>query len=320
MWRERAVTCPRREGGTWLHRRFRRPRRDPARTASSSAPSSRAPPSRCSSACTPTSTRATREKPYTLVFSDTIQLKVWFATAAFVLAIVQIFLALRLYDKIHWPKRAPAWLGDAHRLVGIAAFALTCRSRTSVCGPWASSPSTWPARRAHACSIHSITGCFFFGVVRHQGALRATSRAARLDAPCRGWAGVQCARRDLRHEQSLVLRRPARGRPPLLMTERVTMGFKRFVNIIEIVVGIAAARVRDRAVRERARRRWWRRDEVTGGSGVRGELRGLPRRRRRRRYRARSWPGASSTGSPMWPIRSRSSPTAGAGCRRSRGA
>ena len=50
---------------------------------------------------------ATKEKPYTLVFSDTIQLKVWFATAAFVLAVVQIFLALRLYDKIHWPNARP---------------------------------------------------------------------------------------------------------------------------------------------------------------------------------------------------------------------
>src|SRR5207302_5919599 len=58
----------------------------------------------------------TGEKPYTLFFSDTINLKVWFATAALFLAAVQVLLALRLYDKVHVPRAAPPWLGDAHRL------------------------------------------------------------------------------------------------------------------------------------------------------------------------------------------------------------
>ena len=67
----------------------------------------------------------TKEKPYTLVFTDTIQLKVWFATAAVVLAVVQVLLALRMYGKIRVPRTAPPWLGDVHRLTGIVAFALT---------------------------------------------------------------------------------------------------------------------------------------------------------------------------------------------------
>ena len=55
----------------------------------------------------------TGERPYTLFFSGTIQLKVWLATLALVLACVQLALAARLYDKISIPRRAPAWLGDA---------------------------------------------------------------------------------------------------------------------------------------------------------------------------------------------------------------
>ena len=106
---------------------------------------------------------ATSEKPYTLVFSDTIQLKVWFATAAFVLAIVQIFLALRLYDKIHWPKRAPAWLGDAHRLVGIAAFALILPVAYQCLWSLGFESVDMAGAPSTRVLIHSITGCFFFG-------------------------------------------------------------------------------------------------------------------------------------------------------------
>src|SRR4029450_546158 len=60
----------------------------------------------------------TGEKPYTLFFSETINLKVWFASAALLLATVQVLLALRLYDKIHVRGGAPRWLGHAHRLNG----------------------------------------------------------------------------------------------------------------------------------------------------------------------------------------------------------
>src|ERR671934_201949 len=50
----------------------------------------------------------TGEKPYTLVFSDTINFKVWFATAAVFLAAVQVLLALRLYGKVHFPRTSPS--------------------------------------------------------------------------------------------------------------------------------------------------------------------------------------------------------------------
>jgi hypothetical protein len=107
---------------------------------------------------------ATKEKPYTLVFTDTIQLKVWFATAAFVLAVLQIFLALRLYEKIHWPKRAPTWLGDAHRLTGIAAFALTLPVAYHCLWSLGFQSVDMAGDSSTRVLIHSITGCFFYGV------------------------------------------------------------------------------------------------------------------------------------------------------------
>ena len=67
----------------------------------------------------------TGEKPYTLFFTGTIELKVWFATAVLVLAVVQVLLAMRIYGRLKVPRTAPPWLGDGHRLVGTAAFALS---------------------------------------------------------------------------------------------------------------------------------------------------------------------------------------------------
>ena len=104
---------------------------------------------------------ATGEKPYSLFFTDTIQLKVWFATVAVILAGVQIVLAARMYGKIKWPwpKEAPPWIGDAHRLTGTLAFlislpvAFTCL--------WALGVHFGDADTR--VLIHSLAGCFFYG-------------------------------------------------------------------------------------------------------------------------------------------------------------
>ncbi len=100
----------------------------------------------------------TGEKPYTLFFSGTIQLKVWFATAALVLAVIQLLLAARLYGKIHVPRQSPAWLGDAHRLVGIAAFLLTLPVAYQCL--WALGFQSGSTR----VLLHGLFGCIFFGV------------------------------------------------------------------------------------------------------------------------------------------------------------
>ena len=57
---------------------------------------------------------------FTLVFSSTIAMKVWLASLALALAVVQIGLALWLYGKLPWT--APPWIGPAHRLTGRLVF------------------------------------------------------------------------------------------------------------------------------------------------------------------------------------------------------
>jgi hypothetical protein len=103
---------------------------------------------------------ATGEATLTLFFTNTINLKVWFATVALAFAVVQIATAARLFGKIKIPRRMPAWLGDAHRLSGTIAFLFTLpvafhclwslgfRSDTS-------DPRTY---------VHSVFGCVFYGL------------------------------------------------------------------------------------------------------------------------------------------------------------
>jgi Family of unknown function (DUF6529) len=102
----------------------------------------------------------TGEQPYTLFFSATINLKVWFATAALALAVVQVVLAARLYGKIDWPWRgdAPAWLGDVHRLTGTLAFVVSLPVAYHCL--WALGFQSTDTR----VLVHSLLGCFFYGV------------------------------------------------------------------------------------------------------------------------------------------------------------
>ena len=99
----------------------------------------------------------TGEQPYTLFFSDTINLKVWFATIAVAFALVQLLTALRIYGKIHIPRTAPPWLGDAHRLTGTIAFGFTVPVVYQCL--WALGFQSTDTR----VLLHSLLGCFFFG-------------------------------------------------------------------------------------------------------------------------------------------------------------
>lgn len=99
----------------------------------------------------------THEKPYTLFFSGTIQLKVWLATVALVLAVVQVLLGARLYGKLPVPRHAPAWLGDAHRVIGLVAFLLTLPIAYQCL--WALGFQTGNTR----VLLHGLFGCIFYG-------------------------------------------------------------------------------------------------------------------------------------------------------------
>jgi Family of unknown function (DUF6529) len=100
----------------------------------------------------------TGEKPYTLWFTGTINLKVWFASAAVVLALVQLLSALRLYGRLSVPREAPPWLGDVHRLSGTLAFAFSLPVAYHCL--WALGFQTGSTR----VLLHSLLGCFFYGV------------------------------------------------------------------------------------------------------------------------------------------------------------
>jgi hypothetical protein len=100
----------------------------------------------------------TGERPYSLFFTDTIQLKVWFATAALALVGVQLILAARMYGKVSWPDQAPPWLGDAHRLTGTVAFLVTLPVAYQCL--WALGFQSSSTR----VLVHSLAGCFFYGI------------------------------------------------------------------------------------------------------------------------------------------------------------
>jgi hypothetical protein len=60
---------------------------------------------------------------FTLFFSSTIAMKVWFATVALGFAVVQVVSALSLYGRLG--PRPPEWLGSVHRISGRLAFLFT---------------------------------------------------------------------------------------------------------------------------------------------------------------------------------------------------
>ncbi len=99
----------------------------------------------------------TGETPYRLWFSGTLNLKVWFATGAVLLALVQLVTALRLYGKLSLPHDLPTWYGDLHRLSGTLAFAFSLPVAYHCL--WALGFHSEDTR----VLAHSLLGCAFYG-------------------------------------------------------------------------------------------------------------------------------------------------------------
>lgn len=83
--------------------------------------------------------------------------KSWFTTIAIAFAVLQLVSALRLYDRISFPKQIPLWLGDAHRLFG--TLALLASLPVAFHCLWSLGFRTTDAR----VLAHSVLGCFFYG-------------------------------------------------------------------------------------------------------------------------------------------------------------
>jgi len=97
-----------------------------------------------------------RSKGYfRLFFSDPIHLKAGFATAAAVLACLQLFTAAWIFRKLPWDK--PAWVNPVHRWSGRLAFVCTlpvayhCIFKLGFQDP------------TSRVLAHSLLGCAFFG-------------------------------------------------------------------------------------------------------------------------------------------------------------
>jgi Family of unknown function (DUF6529) len=89
-------------------------------------------------------------------FSSAQTVKVWLATAATLFALIQLASALAMYGKL--TANPPAWTSTLHRWSGRIAFLLTVP--VAVHCLYALGFSDFNARTL----IHSLLGCFFFGV------------------------------------------------------------------------------------------------------------------------------------------------------------
>ena len=92
---------------------------------------------------------------FTLFFSSTISLKVWFATLAVALAAVQVLTATWIFGKLPWS--TPGWVGPVHRLSGRLAFLVSLP---------VAYPCLWSLGFQDSSTrvlAHSILGCAFYG-------------------------------------------------------------------------------------------------------------------------------------------------------------
>jgi hypothetical protein len=94
----------------------------------------------------------------TLGFSGLINMKVWLATGAAALALVQLSTALRLFG--HFGRgRAPAWVSRLHRASGATAVALTLPVAYHCL--WSLGFADYDTRTL----AHSSLGCLFYGAL-----------------------------------------------------------------------------------------------------------------------------------------------------------
>ena len=89
-------------------------------------------------------------------FSSPQTVKVWLATGAMFLAVIQLVSASAMYGKLPGA-RAPEWTGTAHRWSGRIAFLLSVP--VAVHCLYALGLQTYDLR----VTVHSLLGCLFYG-------------------------------------------------------------------------------------------------------------------------------------------------------------
>lgn len=94
-----------------------------------------------------------------LFFSSTLQMKVWLASAVAALALVQIYTALRIYDKVPFPREMPGWFTRLHHVSGTLAVLITLPVAYHCIWALGYDIDTMDDR----VIAHGLLGCFFYG-------------------------------------------------------------------------------------------------------------------------------------------------------------
>jgi hypothetical protein len=92
---------------------------------------------------------------FTLFFSSTIAMKVWFGTVAVAFGVAQVLSALWLYGKLPW--QPAKWTGDVHRISGRLAFLFSLPVAYHCL--WSLGFQDTTGR----VLAHSLLGCAFYG-------------------------------------------------------------------------------------------------------------------------------------------------------------
>lgn len=94
-----------------------------------------------------------------LFFTATINMKAWLATVFVLLALFQLYTALRMFDRVRFPRQKPRWLPTAHKLSGTLAFLVSLPVVYHCVWALGFQFDDAPTRVA----IHSLAGTFFYG-------------------------------------------------------------------------------------------------------------------------------------------------------------
>jgi hypothetical protein len=155
-------------------------------------------------------------------FTSSINLKVWFATTAFILAILQGLSAAKFCGKLG-KGYGPRWLGRAHRVSGTLAFMFAIPVAYHCL--WSLGFQSGQTR----VLVHGLFGCLFFGALTAKVLVVRTPKMPRLAAAGARRRRVHGAHRALAHERVLVLHHG--GLPGDLTMKRTT-----FNLIVELVL------------------------------------------------------------------------------------
>jgi Family of unknown function (DUF6529) len=124
-----------------------------------------------------------------LFFSATLNLKAWFATAAVILALFQLYSAGVMWGRFPFPGEVPSWLGLAHRFSGTFAFLFTLPVAYHCLyslGFQDAENGTVPVIEGNRVVIHSIFGCLWFGAFTAKVIVVETKRLPGLALPIVG--------------------------------------------------------------------------------------------------------------------------------------